>query len=105
MTPLSGTLQQHLPINMGRAPQGIGLEFNGWPRFSLAQQKTKSYIHIAADSFLPSDWWLRLYYGVGPSRTLFWHRWVWHPLAILNFVRQLVFERVGNAGVEPSRKA
>jgi hypothetical protein len=30
----------------------------------------------------PSEWWLRLYYGVSPATSLFWYRWIRHPLHV-----------------------
>jgi hypothetical protein len=95
MTPLSDNLQRQAPLKIGRAPRGVGVEFQGWPRYSLPRQRAKSYRLILHDSLFPSEWWLRLYYGVGTARPLFWHRWLWHPLHLLDFGRQLMLERLG----------
>jgi hypothetical protein len=88
LTPLPDPLRQNVRSGVGSAPRGIGVEFQGWPRFSLRQQRSKSYWQIFYDSFFPSEWWLRLYSGVGPGRTLFWQRWVWHPLRIFGFLKR-----------------
>jgi hypothetical protein len=85
MTPLSESLRQRALIKTGRAPEGIGEEFQGWPRHAVARWRMKGYRQFLDDTFRPSDWWLRLYYGVGTHRSLFWQRWVQHPLHILGF--------------------
>ncbi len=97
MTPLSERLRRTAPLKIGRAPQGIGLEFQGWPRTSIRQQRAagKGYGRILADTFFPAEWWLRLYYGLGSARPLFWSRWLRHPLHILSWVRRLLLERLG----------
>jgi hypothetical protein len=74
---------------------GIGLDFEGWPRSSLASQRQKGWQRILGDTFWPSEWWLRLHYGLGSGRALFWHRWLIHPLHILGWVQQLLLERLG----------
>jgi len=94
MTPLPEALLNQAPLIIGRAPQGIGQDFQGWPRSSLAAQREKGYRRILRDTFFPSEWWLRLYYGLGSAGILFWHRWVRHPLAILGWVKQFLHERL-----------
>lgn len=96
MTPLSESLLQQARVKIGRMPQGIGLEFQGWPRFSLAQQHAKGYARILYDTFFPSEWWLRLYYGVGTTRPIFWQRWLRHPHHILGFVARYLLSKVGH---------
>ncbi len=95
LTPLSDELLKIASLNVGRPPQDIGQEFQGWPRYSLAAQRPKGYGGIVRDSFFPAEWWLRFYYGLpaGPSTKLrldpawWWGRWVRHPLHILGWVR------------------
>jgi hypothetical protein len=102
LTPLSGELLQVAALNPGRPPRGIGQEFQGWPRYALAAQRHKSYAGIARDSFFPSEWWLRFYYGLpsGPSTklridpALWWGRVVRHPLHILGWVAHYYRRRV-----------
>lgn len=38
--------------------------------------------NIRQDLFAPSDWWLRLYYELGDSSWLWWHRSVRHPVRV-----------------------
>lgn len=96
ITPLSRDLRLAAPLTLGdRPPQGIGREFDGWPRTAIKQQRAagKSYGQILADTFFPAAWWLRLYYGLGSTRPLFWFRWVRHPLRILSWVGELARQR------------
>jgi hypothetical protein len=44
---------------------------------------------------LPSEWWLRLRYKLGGDRSLFWYRWLRHPLHILGQVVRASLERLG----------
>jgi hypothetical protein len=37
---------------------------------------------VVRELFVPSDWWLRLYYGVGAGPALRWQRWAGHPLRV-----------------------
>ena len=81
---LSDTLQQQASIKIGRRPQGLGQEFEGWPRRrSRAQLRRKGYKRVLQDTFFPSEWWLRLHYGLDSAQPLFWYRWFRHPLYIL----------------------
>ena len=94
MTPLSEALLNQAPIKIGQAPQGIGVHFQGWPSSSIASQKEKGYRRILHDTFFPSEWWLRLHYGVDTTRPLLWYRWVRHPFDILGWTVQLLRERL-----------
>ncbi len=95
ISPLSETLQRQGSFKIGRAPGGIGRNFQGWPHSSIARQREKGYRGILRDSFYPPEWWLRLRYGLGSSSPLFWHRWVRHPLHILGWMIHLLVERLG----------
>ena len=94
MSPLSATLQAKAGLKSSIIG-GIGLDFEGWPRSSLASQRQKGWQRILGNTFRPSEWWLRLHYGLGSGRALFWHRWLIHPLHILGWVQQLLLERLG----------
>jgi len=89
VSPLSDTLLRHAPIKIGQAPQGIGQEFIGWPRFTIRQQRKKSRYHLLKDSFLPSEWWLRLHYEMDSVQPLWWYRWIRHPMYLANCVWRL----------------
>ncbi len=90
LTPLSEKLLASAPIPFGAAPRGIGREFVGWPRTSIAAQREKGAWGILRDTFAPPEWWLRLYYGVGSAAPLFATRWLHHPWHILGWVAHLI---------------
>jgi hypothetical protein len=95
MTPLSDSLLSQAAISLGHAPQGIGVEFQGWPKILVTRWRETGYRHILHDTLLPSEWWLRLRYQVGSARPVFWYRWVRHPLHILGHVVRAALERLG----------
>jgi hypothetical protein len=93
LTPLPERLLAKADLKIGSRPQGVGLEFHGWPRSSLAQQLQKGYGRLWRDTFLPAEWWLRLHYGLGSTQPLFWHRWLRHPFYIFKLGGQLLLKR------------
>ena len=93
MTPLSDELLSQAGVKIGRAPQGIGVEYEGWPRPYGGRRR--GWRCVLRDTFFPSEWWLRLRYKRGSARPLFWHRWVRHPLYILGHVVRAILERLG----------
>jgi hypothetical protein len=95
MTPLSDDLLSRAAIPLGRAPQRIGVEFQGWPKIRPARWQEKGYGRVVRDTLFPSEWWLRLRYQVGSARPVFWYRWLRHPLHILGHVVRAVLERLG----------
>jgi hypothetical protein len=95
MTPLSDDLLSRAAISIGRAPQGIGVEFQGWPKIQQARWREKGYRRVVRDTLFPSEWWLRLRYQAGSARPLFWYRWVRHPLHILGHTVRAGLERLG----------
>ena len=44
--------------------------------------------------FCPSDWWLHLFYGVAPEKSLFWAKYVNHPSAIIFMVIRRAWSRL-----------
>jgi hypothetical protein len=94
LSPLSEELLKIASLKPGRPPQGIGREFQGWPRYTLAAQRHKGYRGICYDSFYPSEWWLRLYYGLPSGPALWWGRWLRHPLHILSWIGDYCLNRI-----------
>ncbi len=95
MTPLSENLRSCAKIKVGKAPQGIGVDFQGWPRTPPNVWRAKGYRQVWHDTFYPSEWWLRLRYRLGCARPLAWYRWVRHPLYILGHVARALLEQLG----------
>lgn len=96
LTPLSEELFKAAAIKIGRPPQGIGQEFQGWPRYSLVAQRHKGYWDILHDTFFPAEWWLRFYYGLPSGPAFWWGRFVRHPLHILGWGGHYLWHRANN---------
>lgn len=101
LTPLSEELLRTAHLNPGRPPNGIGQEFQGWPRYALAAQQHKGYGGILRDSFFPSEWWLRFYYGLPSGWAVWWGRAVSHPLHIWGWVGHYFKNRATAIDHEP----
>ncbi len=86
LTPFSPQLVEAAAIEACAPPRGVGLEFDGWPRHSLAAQRHKGLWGILHDTFFPSEWWVRLYYGLPDGPALWWGRLVRHPLWVFGWV-------------------
>jgi hypothetical protein len=95
MTPWSERVQERLQLALEPVPQGAGENFQGWPTASLATQRAnKGWLSMLRDTFWPSSWWMRLYYGLdGRGSTWWWHRVVRHPLHILGWVGRWIQDR------------
>jgi hypothetical protein len=95
LTPWSETVQRRLNLSLEPVPPGVGVTFRGWPQASLAVQRTsKGWGKILRDTFWPSAWWMRLYYGAsGRGPVWWWHRTVRHPLHILGWVGRYLQDR------------
>jgi hypothetical protein len=78
LSPWSDAIIERLKLPIARLPTHAGASYQGWPRYSLAQQRTKGLLGILHDSIFPSPWWLRLYYGQGPSRSGYCWAWLAH---------------------------
>jgi hypothetical protein len=92
MTPLSDELLSRTDVKTGRTPEGIGVEYQGWPRLTEDQ---RGWQRVLRDTLFPSEWWLRLRYKLSSTHSLFWYRWVRHPLYILGQVIRAILERLG----------
>lgn len=93
VVPLSDGLLRRAGLPVERTVRGVGVDFQGWPRSAMAVQRRKGWLRVLRDTFFPSEWWLRLHYGLAPDRPLFGYRWLRHPLEIAGRVRQLWRER------------
>jgi hypothetical protein len=83
--------QKHMLDNFSwkteRVPVGIGASFCGWPHLRLSEQKDKGFFTILRDTFMPPEWWLRVYYGVEGIWGLLICRWLSHPRHIFWWMR------------------
>ncbi len=77
----------------GRPPRGVGADFAGWPRRSLAAQRDKGLARILADTWVPPEWWLRLRHGLGAHDSFWRTRWIAHPAEMCGWLRHYVRHR------------
>lgn len=93
LTPLPEPLKPVLPIQQTAPPKGINQYPGGWP-----QQAFSRWRHVGLFQFLlrtfspPSEWWLRLYYGIG-RRAVFWYGRVVYPLQIARRMLLILLRR------------
>ncbi len=76
VTPLPPPLLRHAAPAGESPPQGVAMTFKP---FRQIMKRGRGSRAILRDVFYPSDWWLRLYYGLDETRPLFWCRWFRHP--------------------------
>ncbi|MEE8389482.1 MAG: nucleotidyltransferase family protein [Anaerolineae bacterium] len=93
LTPLSDELLSQADVKIGRTPEGIGVEYQGW--LCPLGEHRRDWRCVLRDTVFPSEWWLRLRYKKGSACPLFWYRWVRHPLYILGHVARAILERLG----------
>jgi hypothetical protein len=96
-TPLSDELLNTAPIKIGPPPEGIGVEYQGWPRIWGEGWRSKGYCRVLGDTLLPSEWWLRMRYQLGSTRPLFWYRWLHHPFYVLRPMLRELMKRLVNS--------
>jgi hypothetical protein len=90
LTPWSEAVLSKLRLEVSKAPQGVGEDYRGWPRRRDALNRRQ----LLQDTFSPSEWWLRLFYGVSGGGSWVWHRYVRHPFHILEWVGHYVKEKL-----------
>lgn len=79
--PVPDNLRSHVPRNHSPMPSGAGVSI-----LPLSTILREPVIQEVKDLLFPSSWWLRLYYGVSPDKSIFYTRLVRHPLQVLRWV-------------------
>ncbi len=87
VSPFTKRVLEKIPPISGKAPTGIGLHFNGWPRLRIAQLKEKGIWHILQSTFSPSRWWIQMYYTPKNRASLIRCLLVTHPAHIFWWVK------------------
>ncbi|MDB4521786.1 nucleotidyltransferase family protein [Gammaproteobacteria bacterium] len=85
ITPLPVNVRSHVPANKSPLPAGTGISI--LPLSTILRKPVKDRI---SDLLYPSNWWLRLYYGISPDNSLFVTRWFRHPWQVLNWVSRRI---------------
>jgi hypothetical protein len=85
-TPLPERLANVIPIKQVLPPRGLNQYPPGWPHQSIKQWKQTGLLKFIWQILIPpSDWWLRLYYGLGEG-SLFWHRHIVYRAEVLSSI-------------------
>lgn len=83
LTPLPSSLQAMLELPTDLEVSDLG-QIMGSLRSVLARSRPLK--ERAQLLFRPSNWWLHLYYNVSPQKSLFWVKWLRHPMRVSNWL-------------------
>ncbi|MBI4761436.1 MAG: nucleotidyltransferase domain-containing protein [Chloroflexota bacterium] len=93
LTPLPAHLKVVIPLRQSSSPQGVNQYPCGWPQHSFSDWR-----HVGVFEFLrrtfssPSEWWLRLYYGIGGGKMV-WYGRIIYPLQIIKRILLILLQR------------
>lgn len=93
LCPLRPVVRERSGLIRKYLPEGIGQDFDGWPRHAIAEQQGKGLIRIVTDTLVPSEWWLRMHYGLSSDAPAWRQRWVMHPADILRRAAAMIMEQ------------
>lgn len=85
-TPLPEPLQKKLAPLSELTVSGVGTIMGSMREPGPFKQRFRKL-------FLPSDWWMYLYYNVNPEKRLVWIKLVRHPLRLLNWLSRRLYSR------------
>ncbi|MBI3176187.1 MAG: nucleotidyltransferase family protein [Chloroflexi bacterium] len=86
LTPLPEVLHGVIPVEQSRPPTGINQYPQGWPQEKFERSRQVGWRNFVAQTFRsPSEWWLRLYYGIRPGSTG-WYGQVVHRARLLGLM-------------------
>ena len=85
VTPLSYSLREVAQIPLGKRPSGAERPLHDWPPLPRSAWHNKTKREIYQTTFFPSEFSLRMYYGIGAHRSAFWHRLLIHPTQIIRW--------------------
>jgi hypothetical protein len=95
MTPLSEHYAKIIPVKQVPIPTSVNHYPPGWPHQSIRQWKQVGFLRFAwRVAIPPSDWWIRLYYGVG-KRPLFWYKQFIYRMQILMAIFWTFIHKMG----------
>jgi hypothetical protein len=83
VTPLPPSLRDHVAPTRDAHLRGVGISSKPLSEIIKRNRPLRS---MARDLFDPSDWWLRLHYGLDDRAWLWWHRGVTHPLGVTQWL-------------------
>ena len=95
LTPLPERLAKIIPIRKITPPSGLNRYPPGWPHQSIRQWKQVGILRFAWQVFiLPSDWWLRLHYGIN-EKPIFLYKHFIYRMQVLNSIFWVLMHKMG----------
>lgn len=70
LTPWSDAVIEHLHLTVGRRPAGVGEVYEGYPKQMWAEHVRRGLRRSLRETFWPSEWWVRMYYGWPEPRSV-----------------------------------
>ncbi|MCQ3938716.1 MAG: hypothetical protein DPW18_16965 [Chloroflexi bacterium] len=93
LTPMPDRLKGVIPIRQISPPKGVNQYPRGWPQQPFSSWRRVGWLKFLQQTFSPpSEWWLRLYYGVG-RRSVVWYGRIIYPLQILKRMLLTLLQR------------
>ncbi len=83
LAPLGSDLVQAARLSYDPPPAQIGGDLQGWPRIAFGEWRALGLAAFLHQTFFPSEWWLRLHYGIKSGWPIQLYRWGVHPLSVL----------------------
>lgn len=83
LTPMPEQISKLIPVKQVSPPSGLNHYLTGWPQVAFSEWRHVGFLRFLQRTFTPpSDWWLRLYYGIG-ARSVFWYGQIVYRMQIL----------------------
>ncbi len=93
LTPPSDAIKEATPITGSVPPKGVNQYPSGWPQQPFSHWKQTGLLKFLRHTFSsPSEWWLRLYYGIDKGSVPVYGRLI-HPLKILGRILRIIFRK------------
>lgn len=70
LTPWSDAVLEHLKLPIARPPAGVGAVYVGYPKQIWAEHIRRGLWRSLHETFWPSEWWVRMYYGWPMTRSV-----------------------------------
>jgi len=86
LTPWSPQVMEKLSFELNKAPQDVGLDYQGWPRHRLRRGGQFIDWEVVKQTIAPPEWWQRLYYAAGGRSAWFRARYIRHPIHLLEWL-------------------
>lgn len=86
LTPWSPQVMEKLSFELNKAPQDVGLDYQGWPRHRLRRGGQFIDWEVVKQTIAPPEWWQRLYYAAGGRSAMFRARYIRHPIHLFEWL-------------------